>query len=270
MMAKAPPAFNILTKPATQPKRIFLYGPEGSGKTSLCAHAPKPIFLQTKGETGLSTLIDAGRLPEIPHFDSSVADWPSIKNAISWLATSEHDYLTLVVDAAGGAEEACCNHIRKTQFNDSVDQFLSYGKGMEAVTKEWADFLNLLDFLRESKGMTIFVVGHSVVLPQKNPSGEDYDRYVPALNQKKVWPQTKRWADAILFMNFFTTVVKADKNDKTGKGSGGKQRFMYTEHDASYDAKNRYGLPDMIDCGGSPQDAWSNLATAFQNAKEGK
>ena len=50
------------------PSRIVVYGTEGIGKTSLGASAPRTIFLMTRGETGLLTLLDSGRIPPTPHF----------------------------------------------------------------------------------------------------------------------------------------------------------------------------------------------------------
>jgi hypothetical protein len=47
------------------------------GKTSLGACAPKPIYLMTRGETGLLTLIDAGRIPETAHFPE-LGTWPDL------------------------------------------------------------------------------------------------------------------------------------------------------------------------------------------------
>jgi hypothetical protein len=42
------------------PNRCILHGVEGVGKTSFGCCAPKPVFLMTRGETGLITLVDSG------------------------------------------------------------------------------------------------------------------------------------------------------------------------------------------------------------------
>ena len=66
------------------PSRVVLHGVEGIGKTSFGAYAPDPIFLMAKGETGLETLIDSGRLPQVPHFPE-LADWADVISAVKWL-----------------------------------------------------------------------------------------------------------------------------------------------------------------------------------------
>lgn len=48
----------------------------------------------------------------------------------------------------------------------------------------------------------------------------------------------------VLFANYKTFAVKESKNAKA-KAQGG-QRVMYTTHHPCWDAKNRYGLPDML------------------------
>ena len=50
----------------------------------------------------------------------------------------------------------------------------------------------------------------------------------------------------VLFANYKTLSVAADKDGKKHKAQGGK-RVMYTSHHPCWDAKNRYGLPDEID-----------------------
>ena len=57
-------------------------------------------------------------------------------------------------------------------------------------------------------------------------------------------PMLKEWADMLLFANYKTLVVKTD--DKKYKGQGGQQRIVYTTHTASWDAKNRFDLPEVI------------------------
>ncbi len=71
-----------------------------------------------------------------------------------------------------------------------------------------------------------------------------YDRWELKLN-KKTTKQTasivKEWADAVLFANYKTIVMTTKEGKK--KAQGGQQRVLYTEHAATWDAKNRWGLP---------------------------
>ena len=55
----------------------------------------------------------------------------------------------------------------------------------------------------------------------------------------------KEWADLILFCNYREFLV-ADKTTGKKKATGGKERIMYTEHAATWDAKNRFGLPEVL------------------------
>ena len=60
------------------PSRHVIYGPEGIGKTSLAAAAPLPVFLMSRGETGLLSLIDHSRVPaETPHFPEAMT-WEEV------------------------------------------------------------------------------------------------------------------------------------------------------------------------------------------------
>src|SRR5262245_55584679 len=57
-----PSLAQVTTATRKLPNRVILHGVEGWGKTSFAAQAPKPIFLMTRGEDGLETLIDSGQL----------------------------------------------------------------------------------------------------------------------------------------------------------------------------------------------------------------
>lgn len=67
-----------------------------------------------------------------------------------------------------------------------------------------------------------------------------YDRWTLKLS-KKAAPMVKEWSDMMLFANYKTFVVTS-KDGKTSKATGGTKRVMFTEHTATYDAKNRHGL----------------------------
>jgi hypothetical protein len=85
------------------PTRLFVYAHEKWGKTWLAAFAPRPVFLMTRGETGLETLIAAGQLPETDHFRDPAAEWADVLHAVRVLSDEEHTFGTLVIDTANGA-----------------------------------------------------------------------------------------------------------------------------------------------------------------------
>lgn len=263
------PSLSLVTSKGNGlPNRYILHAVEGWGKTSFGAHTPKPIFIQTGGETGLETLIDAGRLPDTPHFPA-VQSWEELLGVIETLRVEEHPYRTLVGDTLNGAEALCHRFICERDFGGEWGNkgFGSYNKGYEVALPEWMNFLNALDRLRSERKMTILWLCHTKVKPFKNPEGPDYDRYQPDVHEK-TWGLSHKWADCVLFGNFEIT-VQVDKADaKKGKGTGGAYRIMYTERHAAYDAKNRLGLSGEIEMGDSAADAWTNFLAAIKQGRQ--
>jgi hypothetical protein len=95
-----------------------------------------------------------------------------------------------------------------------------------------------------AKGVHVVLVAHSIVKRTSPPDENDgYDRYELKLT-KNTGPLVKEWADAILFFNFKTKLVEGA--DGRTKGVGGKERVMYAQRAAAYDAKNRFGLPESM------------------------
>lgn len=260
---KLPPLTELISsKGSGLPNRYILHAVEGFGKTSFGAHTRKPIFIQSKGETGLETLIDAGRVPNTPHFPECQT-WGELRGYVDALAAQEHDYGTLVIDTLNGAERLCHEAVCVRDFAGDWGErgFASYGKGPDVAASEWRLLLNSLDKLRNERKMTIFCLAHTKVQNFKNPDGADFDRYQPELH-KTTWSLTHKWADVILFGNFETT-VDVDKGTKRGKGKGGNQRVLYAERSAAFDAKNRLGLPAEIDMGSNAAEAWANFMAAI-------
>lgn len=260
---------DITGKANNLPNRYLLHGLEGWGKTSFGALFPKPIFLQTRGETGLETLISNGRLPEVPHFPE-ILTWNELLSAIRTLTDQQHDYKTLVIDTANGAERLCHEYVCTTQFKGEWGEkgFASYGKGFDVSIAEWLMMLSALDKLRGVRSMCILLLTHTRVKNFKNPEGLDYGRYSPDMHEK-TWGATHKWADVVLFGNFQTVV------DSKGKAAGGDRRILCATRTAAYDAKNRVGLSDEIDMGSSPQEAWRSFTAALvagrqQQKEEGK
>lgn len=264
---KRPMLSEIMNKGVGLPNRYVLHATEGFGKTSFAAHAPKPIFIQTKGETGLTTLIDSGQLKPTDSFPET-ENWLDLTGIIETLTVDDHQYRTLVIDTLNGAERLCHEHVCTRDFGGIwTDRgFASYGKGPEVALTDWRLFLAALDTLRSTRKMTIFCLCHTKVATFRSPDSIDYDRYQPDMH-KSTWSLTAKWTDFIGFGNFETTVSGSSDPSKKGKASGGQQRIMYTERHAAYDAKNRLGLPEEIEMGTSAAQGWKNFIEAIKVAK---
>ena len=241
---------------------------EGWGKSSLFTHAPKPIYIQSRGETGLETLIASGQVRETPHFPEANT-WEEIKAQLVFIRDEEHGFKTLVIDTANGAERLMYEYVCHRDFADEWGDrgFSGYMRGYEVSMAEWRIFLNDLDAIRLARKMTIVLLVHTKVKTFKNPEGPDYDRFTPDMHDK-AWSLTHKWADAVLFGNFETVVKTSGQQDATKKGKAqGSTRMMYTERHASYDAKNRLGLAGEIEMDGGAAQAWSNLMGAIKAGK---
>jgi hypothetical protein len=258
---------DVRTCGAGLPNRCIFHGVEGVGKTSFGACAPKPVFLMSRGETGLVTLIDAGQVAETAHFPELTA-WGDLLAAVEALTTEAHDYRTVVIDTLNGAERLCHEHVCQRDFGGSWgrDGFTSYMTGYEVALADWRRLLDALDRLRATRRMSILVLAHTKITPFRNPEGADYDRYTVDLHHK-TWSLTHKWADLVLFSNFVAH-IDARKGDGKGKARGGSRRVLFTTRTAAYDAKNRHGLPEQIDAGNNAAEAWANFAASLHAAKQ--
>lgn len=242
------------------PSRVVVYGVEGSGKTSFPSSAPSPLYLMSRGETGLETLIDAGQLGDVPHLPQ-FESWLEFLTCIDQLTEQTHEYKTLVIDAANGFEHLLYEYVCETEFGGNWGQkgFASFGQGYSISASHWEAMLAKLDVLRETKKMGIILLAHAKIATFKNPAGEDYDRFTPDIHRHQ-WGLLHKWSDIVLFFDFVTAI---DTDGSRAKGKGGTQRIAHCERRASWDAKNRHGMPETFSLGTSPQEAWANFLTAL-------
>ncbi len=254
---------SITTKGKSLPPRIVLYTTAGWGKTSMFSFSKAPVFLMAKGETGLETLMAAKQIPETAHFPE-LETWGEVLGATKALMGGKHEYKTVVLDAGGGFEALLHQSVCDEKYNGNWGDkgFMSFMQGYTASLPQWMDWLSQLDALRE-RGMTIVILCHTQIKPFSNPEGENYDRF-QALMHHKTWGVTERWSDIVLFGTYYTHV---EKQGGKAKATGGRQRIIYTQRTAAYDAKNRHGLPEQIEIpGDGPESAYKALREAFAHA----
>ena len=212
-------------------KKVVIYGPEGIGKSTLASHFPNPVFIDTEGST---KELDVARYP-------APMSWNDIITAVEDCA-AEAPCKTLVIDTADWAEQFCVKAVCQKNGVGGVEDF-GYGKGYVYVSETFSELLRACDKCIEA-GINVVFTAHAMMRKFEQPDEMGaYDRWEMKLT-KKVAPLLKEWADMVLFCNYKTDII-TDNKTQSKKATGGK-RVMYASHHPCWDAKNRYGLPDVM------------------------
>jgi hypothetical protein len=260
-----------VTRPAPKrPTACILFAGEGWGKTSFAAQAPSPIFLCIGQETGLFTLVNSGRLPQVPHFPEPAQKWSEVHQSLNLLLSQQHPFKTLCIDTIGGCETLLHQEVCDSCFGSDWGEtgFGAFNRGVRQSVPLLSKFLAKIDELRD-RGMSIILLAHCNVTPFRSPDSADYDRYQPAVT-KDSWAVLHRWADCVLFGHRRAPQLAGGANRKAkGKLLNTDQpRVLMTERCAAWDAKNRHGLPPEIPCGSSSEEAWANFTKAMKGSRD--
>lgn len=219
-------------------KKVVVYGPEGIGKSTFAARFPAPVFIDTEGSTAA---MDVARLPR-------PTSWNMLLEEVEYIKSHPGECRTLVIDTIDWAEQLCVEHICSIHNKKGIEDF-GYGNGYVYTKEEFGRFLNRLTDVIEA-GVNVVLTAHAQLRKFEQPDELGaYDRWELKLGKKtssQTSPLVKEWADMLLFANYKTYSVAVDKDGKKHKAQGGK-RVMYTSHHPCWDAKNRYGLPEMCD-----------------------
>lgn len=214
--------------------RIVLVGPEGIGKSTFAAAAPRPIFLGS--EDGTAEL-------EVVRWPDPIMSLEHIHEALDALEREDHPFESVVLDTLDWAEPLVWDKVNRDAGKRSIEDH-GYGRGYVAAVDEWRHLLVRFDTLRAAKRMHIILLGHTHIRTFKNPEGDDFDRYTMKLHEKGAG-LVREWCDALLFANYETYVAKGEQT-KRAKGVSTGARVIYTERRAAFDAKNRYSLPEKL------------------------
>lgn len=226
--------------------KVVVYGPEGIGKSTLAAHFPRPVFIDTEGSTR--------------HMDVSRTDkpssWTMLMEQVQYVRSDPGVCSTLVIDTADWAEQLCIASICADKKLSGIED-MGYGKGYVYLAEEFGRLLNLLEEI-VGRGVHVVLTAHAMMRKFEQPDEMGaYDRWELKLS-KKVAPLVKEWADLLLFANY-EVITLTDTNSKRKTATGG-ERVMYATHHPCWDAKNRHGLPDKLPF------AWAAIAQIFEAA----
>lgn len=225
-------ALDIKRGPQPRSIKCVIYGPEGIGKSTLASQFPDVVFIDFEHGTD-SMDVARFRTPD---------GYTSLVNLLDIIA-HEDCCKSVVLDTADKLEQLIIKDVRNKHQIRSIED-AGYGKGYTYIAEEWIEIMKLCDKIIES-GKNVVIVAHAQMRKFEQPDDMGaYDRWELKLSKKSA-SLLKEWSDMLLFCNYKTNVV-TDEKTKSKKAIGGK-RVMYANHSPVYDAKNRYGLPDVMD-----------------------
>jgi hypothetical protein len=223
----------IQTGKQDRPQKVLIYGVEGIGKSTLASKFPAPIFIDVEDRTAHLS---------IDRF--SARNYAQVMESILYLNAKQHNYKTCVVDTIDWLEQMAEKHVCEAGNKNGIEDF-GYGKGYTYMREAIQKVLQELHLLQYKKGMHILLLAHAQIKKFDDPQlGVAYDRYQLKCHEK-VSSIFREWADAVLFANYQTITVEG--KDKIVRGKAGRNRMLFCQHTAAFDAKNSYGLPDEID-----------------------
>jgi hypothetical protein len=219
--------------------KVVIYGQEGVGKSTLAAAFPGAVFIDCEGST---TRMNVRRLQK-------PTSWQMLCDEVEFVRQRHGDkgYQTIIIDTFDWAERLAIDDICATHKVTGIEG-MNYGKGWEYEKEMIGRFLDSTERLI-SEGVNIVFLCHAIARKTTAPEVMDeYDHWELKLGSKttnKIAPLLKEWSDMTLFLAFRTNIIATDDKGKKHKATS-TERVMYTTKSAWWDAKNRFGLPEIL------------------------
>lgn len=219
--------------------KVVIYGQEGVGKSTLASCFPGAVFIDCEGST---TRMNVRRLQK-------PTSWQMLCDEVEFVRQKhkEKGYQTLIFDTFDWAERLALDDICATHKVSGIEG-LNYGKGWEYEKEMIGRFLDSTERLI-AEGVNVVFLCHAIARKTTAPEVmEEYDHWELKLGSKttnKIAPLLKEWSDMTLFLAFRTNIIATDDKGKKHKATS-TERVMYTTKSAWWDAKNRFGLPEIL------------------------
>jgi hypothetical protein len=218
---------------------VTICGDSGTGKTSLAATFPNPIFI--RAEDGLQAIPLAERPDAFPLINKASDLWEQLMA----LATEDHDYKTVVIDSVTALERLFIADILASDPKaKSINQALGgYGAGVAAVAAMHQRVRKAAGVLNERKEMHVVFVAHADVETMRLPDSDDYMRYSLRLPPKSLPPYVDD-VDVVGFLRLQTATLGEEGERKKAISTG--QRELVTYATAANVSKNRFDIEQPL------------------------
>lgn len=195
--------------------KVLVYGPSGVGKTTLCATAPAPIIISA--EAGLLSL----RKFTIPVIEIKTVE--DLTEAHRWCMQSAEaaQFATVCIDSISEIGEVVLANAKR----QVKDPRQAYGELLEKM-------MATIKAFRDLQGKHVYMAA------KMEPVKDELTgvvRYMASMPGAKLGPQLPYLFDEVFRMGI----------NKTPQGEA--YRFLQTQPDLQYDAKDRSGTLDPIE-----------------------
>lgn len=229
-----------ISKPAPRPPIITIVGEAGTGKSSMAAAFPKPVFIRI--EDGLGRI---SKKVDVPDALPTCATADQVFEQLIALFQEDHDYKTLVIDSTSKLEELFTRDILE---KDGRAKTLStamggYGAGYQMLTSMHNRVRKAAGVLNEKKDMAIVFIAHADLETMRLPDVEDYQRYSLKMSAKSI-PAYVDDVDLVGYVRL-ASALRGDDGERKKVISDGSREFV-CHTTASSVAKNGLGITAPI------------------------
>ena len=225
-------------KPADRPIVCTVLGDAGTGKTSLAATFPNPVFI--RAEDGLQAIPLDDRPDALP----VVTDVAELWDQLGALIKEEHDYKTVVIDSVTALERLFGQHIIDSDPKKpkSLNQAIGgYGAGFQAVSTLHQRVRKAAELLA-NRGIHVVFIAHADLETIDLPDQEPHSRYSLRLHKRSVAPYVND-VDAVLHVRL-KTYVMGEEGKRKAISDG--TRIVVCHAAASSISKNRYRITEEL------------------------
>lgn len=227
-----------ISKPADSPIIATILGDAGTGKTSMAATFPNPIFI--RAEDGLQAIPADSRPDAFPVVNAVDMLWEQLAALIN----EEHSYQTVVIDSVTALERLFIQHVIDTDPKKpkSINQANGgYGAGLAAVATLHQRVRRAAGVLRD-KGINALFIAHCDFETVDLPDTDPYSRYSLRLGKKSVAP----YVDDVDFVGMVKLVTfTTGDGDRKKAVSDGSREIVCTATPSAV-TKNRYGITEPL------------------------
>ncbi len=199
---------------------VLVYGRPGVGKTVLCATTPRPIIISA--ESGLLSIADFD--PPIPVL--AIENMADLQDAYEFVTKKKNlkKYDTICIDSITDVAEALLADLKRHE----KDPRQAYGKLADQLG-------DLIRNFRDIKGKHVYMTAKS---KKSTSDGDSEELFTPSMPGNVLTNSIAFWFDEVLALRM--------SQDDDDDDSGGK-RYLQTQPDYKWDAKDRSGKLDPIE-----------------------